>query len=330
MNLVLVGHGSIGSKYKESILKRLSANDQLFIVDNNISLLDKLKSDGLNCYESLEELENLDITHAIVANWGPDHIKTANKLIDLGCKRLIIEKPLSSRKDELDIFKKRCLREKIFVTIHHHWKYTNITEVIHKAAKKFNLGFPVGIRMLGGAVCLSTNGTHVFDLGCEILKSTPNTITAELELDYINPRNKKLVNIGGMACYKMKNESFIHVSITNSNSEAFRLEIIYRNGIIKLNTDDKLECYKRKDEEINKFKDKITRYGDMEFIDEIKFVNISTVDAVLENMISGIEPEVSIERAEVSTLMVLGALQSHMIGERVQFDNIKDTGILIS
>lgn len=330
MNLVLVGHGSIGSKYKESILKRLSANDQLFIVDNNISLLEKLKSDGLNCYESLEELENLDITHAIVANWGPDHIKTANKLIDLGCKRLIIEKPLSSRKDELDIFKKRCLREKIFVTIHHHWKYTNITEVIHKAAKKFNLGFPVGIRMLGGAVCLSTNGTHVFDLGCEILKSTPNTITAELELDYINPRNKKLVNIGGMACYKMKNESFIHVSITNSNSEAFRLEIIYRNGIIKLNTDDKLECYKRKDEEINKFKDKITRYGDMEFIDEIKFVNISTVDAVLENMISGIEPEVSIERAEVSTLMVLGALQSHMIGERVQFDNIKDTGILIS
>ena len=78
------------------------------------------------------------------------------------------------------------------------------------------------------------------------------------------------------------------------------------------------------------FEDKVTRYGDMELIEEIKFENISTVDAVLENLISGIEPEVSIERAEVSTLMVLGALQSHLTGERVQFDNIKDTGILIS
>lgn len=330
MNLVLVGHGSIGSKYKQSILKRFSDNDQLFVVENNISLLKKLKSYGLNCYESLDALKNLNITHAIVANWGPDHIKTANKLIDLGCKRLIIEKPLSSRKDELFEFKKRCLSEKIFVTIHHHWKYTNIVDVLHKAEKKFNLGFPVGIRMIGGAVCLSTNGTHVFDLSCEILNSTPKSISSELELDYINPRSKNLVNIGGMASYKMKNESFIHVSITNSNSEAFRLEIIYRNGIIKLNTDSRLECYKRRQEEIHKFEDKVTRYGDMELIEEIKFENISTVDAVLENLISGIEPEVSIERAEVSTLMVLGALQSHLTGERVQFDNIKDTGILIS
>ena len=44
MNLVLVGHGSIGSKYKECILKRLSDDDELYIVDNNHNLITELKS----------------------------------------------------------------------------------------------------------------------------------------------------------------------------------------------------------------------------------------------------------------------------------------------
>ena len=330
MNLVLVGHGSIGSKYKECILKRLSDDDELYIVDNNHNLIKELKSKGLNCFESINELKGKDITHGIVANWGPEHIKTANELINLGCKRLIIEKPISARKDELDLFKKRVLEENIFVTVHHHWGYTNIEKVLNNAELEFNLGKPVGIRMIGGAICLSTNGTHVFDLGCAILNSQPLTISAELELDYINPRSKNLVNIGGMASYKMKNDSFIHVSISNSNSEAMRLEIIYRNGIIKLNTDTKLMCFKRREEEIIKFGDKITRYGDMEFIDEIKYKDLSTVDIVLEDLISGTKPKVPIKRAELSILMVLGALQSHLSGERVQFDSIKDSGILIS
>ena len=76
--------------------------------------LDILSSRGfIHQTTNLEELEKRDIniTHGIVANWGPEHLKTANKLIDLGCKKLIIEKPLSCRKDELQEFKKRCAQE---------------------------------------------------------------------------------------------------------------------------------------------------------------------------------------------------------------------------
>ena len=53
-----------------------------------------------------------------------------------------------------------------------------------------NLGKPVGIRLLGGAVDLSTNGIHDLDLCCDILETTPNTVFSDLEIDNINPREK--------------------------------------------------------------------------------------------------------------------------------------------
>ncbi len=332
MQIVLVGHGSIGSRYKQSLIKHLGPNDNLYIVDNNDSLLESLRKDGFNCFKSISEITSISksISHGIVANWGPDHVKTAHELIDIGCKRLIIEKPVSSRIDELIDLKKRCNKENIFVTVHHHWNYTDILNIIKESENKFDIGDPVGIRFIGGAVCLSTNGTHYFDLGCSILKSIPKQISADLELDYINPRSEDLVNIGGMASYKMKNGTFIHASFSNQNSQAFRTEIVYRHAIIEISTELKIKCFKRKSEDILKFGEKITRYGDLEFLSDIHYKDISTIDLILENLFNGINPTVSIEHAETSLLMVLGAIESHLSMNKVQFDKVKDTGILIS
>ncbi len=330
MNFILVGHGSIGSKYKDLILKKYTNKDNLIIVDKNQLLLEKLREEKLNCFENLNQIVTKDITFGIVANWGPDHIKTANQLIDLGCKRIIIEKPLSTRKDDLQIFKKRCIKENIFVTIHHHWPYTNILEVIKNAEFEYKLGEAKGIRISGGAVCLSTNGTHYFDLSCDILRSTPKNIFAELELDYINPRDKSLLNIGGMAAYKMKNGNFISVSLSNENSQSIRLEIIYRNSIIELTTDLNLNLYQRDMEDVKKYDDKITRYGDLHLKNVLQFKDNATVENVLENLVSNDLPKVSIDKAEISILMVLGAIQSHLQGIRVDYDNIADMGLMFS
>ena len=168
------------------------------------------------------------------------------------------------------------------------------------------------------------------DLACSILQSIPQEITGDLELDYINPRSIDLVNIGGMASYRMKNGTFIHVSFSNNNSQAFRTEIVYRHAIIEINTDFKIRCFKRKEEDILKFGEKITRYGDLEFVSDINYEDISTIDLILENLFNGTNPTVSIDHAETSLLMVLGAIDSHLSMHKVQFDKIKDNGILIS
>ena len=336
MNLVLVGHGSIGAKYKQSIIDRNFNLENFYIIENNSDLQNKLKKQGFHCFSSLDKLESLDINleYGIVANWGPDHISSANKLIDLGCKKLIIEKPLSSRKDELIMFRERCSREKIFVTINQGYSSTNMIQVISDFAENSKLGSPVGTRIIGGAMCLSTNGTHYFDLSCDILQSLPKTIIADLELDYINPRNENLVNLGGSAAYRMHNDKFIHASFTNKNSELATIEIIYRNAVIKFQGgDDCLKFYKRNVDEIIKFKDKVTRCGALFFEENINFdnkKNKSFVDDALNNLLNDLIPAVSIERAEISVLMVLGAIQSHIEGKRIAFEEIKDYGILIS
>ena len=332
MHLALVGHGSIGSRYKNFILKDFKEVDNFYIVENNEDTLSQLKSENYNCFESLDALKKKDIkiTHGIVANWGPDHINTAMQLIDLGCRRIIIEKPISCRIDELKTFKNVCLEKNIFATIHHHWNYTDIQQTIKNAAQKNDLGEPVGVRLLGGAVCLSTNGVHFLDLACKILDSIPKGVVADLEMDYINPRNKKFLNIGGCASYKMSNGKFIHVSFSNSNSQAFRTEIVYRHGIINISTDLKLNCFKRREEDIINYGDKITRYGDLKFIEEITYIDRMTIKDVLYNLIHGEIPKVTIEEAENSLLMVLGAIQSHLKGARVSFENITDQGVLIS
>ena len=109
MKLALIGHGSIGSRYKDEVSRNTYDIDKFYIVDPKESVLEELKRKSYKCFKSVNELKenNIEITHGIVANWGPDHINTANQLIDLGCKRLIIEKQLTNRKDELQSFKKR-------------------------------------------------------------------------------------------------------------------------------------------------------------------------------------------------------------------------------
>ena len=59
-----------------------------------------------------------------------------------------------------------------------------------------------------------------------------------------------------MACYKMENKTFINVSFSNQNSEAYRIEIVYRNSLLKLGSDDKLKLFQRNIEDIKKFNDK--------------------------------------------------------------------------
>ena len=71
---------------------------------------------------------------------------------------------------------------------------------------------------MGGALCLSTNGVHWLDLALEILNSIPSSITADLDIDYINPRDESLAFIGGMSSFRLSNGSFIHISYTNKNS----------------------------------------------------------------------------------------------------------------
>ena len=107
MRFVLVGNGSMGSRYSNYISQNICDKSELCIIDNNPKMLHELTQRGFVCYDSLSKVSNdQKIEYGIVANWGPDHLSTAEDLIKRGCKRLIIEKPISNSLLELENFKK--------------------------------------------------------------------------------------------------------------------------------------------------------------------------------------------------------------------------------
>ena len=334
MLFVLVGHGSIGSKFNEELQKRGYEPKSIVIIDKNNDLLNDLRKKGHKCFNNIEEIDkNNNIQYGIVANWGPDHINSAIKLLELGCKRLVIEKPVSDSINSLKKFSKLVFDKSVFVTVHHHWKYLELNDSLAKIEQEYELGKPVGFRLLGGALGLSTNGVHWFDLALDILDSFPESIMADLDFDNINPRDESLAFIGGMCSYKMHNGSFLHLSYSNKNSQSGRAEVIYRNGIVDISIkskEGKLKIYKRKDEDIERYFDKITRHGICNYVEEKEFINASTVPLVINDLINGKNPKVDLIRAENSLKMIIGAIQSSIKGNRVKWEEIIDQGIRIS
>ena len=331
MKFVLVGNGSMGSRYSKYLSDKICDKSELCIIDNKQKVLDDLSKRGFICYDSISKLSNNnDCKYGIVANWGPDHLKTAEELINKGCDRLIIEKPVSNSLEDLTKFKNKYEKD-VFITVHHFFRYTNFFEFLRKAEKKYCYGEPVGIRLSGGAVCLSTSGSHYLDLACKILKSEPTKISADLEIDYINPRDKSLAFIGGSASYRLKNDSFIHVSFTNKSSQTLRTEVIYRHGVIEIDPrDDKFVFYKRTDQDLEKYRHIITRHGKNIKIAENSFEFEDTVSYVVDDLMFGDKPKVPISIAERSLKMILGAIQSHEEGKKIDFDHVIDLGLRIS
>ncbi len=333
MNIILVGHGSIGSIYKSFLMETKGINkDNLHIIETKKIVRDKLISEGFKCYSTIKSLnkENIVPTHSVVANWGPDHVNSAKQLIKLGCNRLIIEKPVSHRLDEFLSLKKISSENNIYVTVHHYWKLVECGNAIRKIQIKHDLGKPVGVRMIAGAACLSTNGIHDLDLCCDVLDSYPETVLADLQIDHINPRDKSLCYVGGVASFKMANDTFTHVSYTNKNSQTSRFEAIYKHGIIEIDLNGKLICFKRKQKDLDKSQGLVTRHGLLEKREEIPFEEIDTIPLIIDDLLHGKTPKVSLNRSEKSLRMLLGALKSNAEGKKVDCYNFEDSGVRIS
>jgi len=332
LKILIIGHGSIGSRYKLELLKRNFKPENILIVDKSLDVLNSLKSEGFKCFNSIDQLStcNNDIDYGIISNWGPDHFEAANFLLNNKCKRLIIEKPVTNSLSNLNNLIEKTKKLEAYITVHHRWKYLELADIIHAAQNEYQLGEPIGARFIGGALCISTGGIHWLDLACEVLNSEPKSILADLDIDYINPRDKTLAFIGGLVSYRLNNKKFIHVSYSNSNSQSPRTEFVYKHGLIEIDIRGKIKCWKRNEKDLDKFENVITRYGFFDSIGEITFENSDTISSVLDDLMYGTSPKVSLDRAKRSLSMLIGAIQSHLEGRRIDCSTIKDQDIRFS
>jgi predicted dehydrogenase len=102
--LLIIGLGSIGKKH----LKWLDEfNFQLYIIDPNPNTREYLSSSKLKSkyvyLSNIEEFRKMNINPyaSIISNLGPQHAQSFRDVIGFGCKKILIEKPITSKIKDL-------------------------------------------------------------------------------------------------------------------------------------------------------------------------------------------------------------------------------------
>ena len=258
MNFLLVGLGSIGRKHLSS-LNHFYPSAEIFVVDpaytpgkQTINSISFLVSAKIPVSISANDI-------AIVANWGPDHFKSFLELVDVGFKRILIEKPLADSLYELGKIEEICFQNEIILSVNHSWHFESLASRILSISDSLGLGAPVLLTANGGARCISTAGSHIIHLANQLFASSPLTISGLGRSDSINPRNASLSFYEGVFSFSYPGKQMLSITYSNSSSITGDVLIYWKDAIGYLK-DEEIDIYERPRN--RDFASIITRYGE--------------------------------------------------------------------
>lgn len=211
LTALLVGCGSIGKKHLQEILPKFYS---VAVVDINEEALAWAKAEAERVREtgawaahvtvatSLDEVvEYAPYDIATIANWGPDHVPTTRRLQAAGQKNFVVEKPLSDSIADARGILTEVERAGGKLWINLTRRFSGLPAGILKVAAEHNLGDLVGVTVTGGARCIATNGIHYLDLATCLFGAEPESVTADLATQNINPRHESLAFYEGTVNY---------------------------------------------------------------------------------------------------------------------------------
>lgn len=259
---LLVGCGSIGKKHLQELLPVF---DSVTVVDINNEALEWAKNEGAadthNFLEAVEsEIASAPFDIAVVANWGPDHVKTIRQLLSYGQKNFVAEKPLADSIDDVRAIgaEVRGAGGKLWINLTR--RFSGLQSGINGVAAEYQLGELVAINVIGGARCFATNGIHYLDFANFMFGSRPLSVMADLDTQNINPRHEDLAFYEGTAVYTYSNRRRFSIALSNQSSVNEYAQLLWRDaeGVLSPNGDFVLRL--RNQAEIDQYPS-ITRTG---------------------------------------------------------------------
>lgn len=330
MKAIICGLGSIGKVYADQLA--MQGIESLAIVDPFEGARNLAENRGYDAYSRIDDVDGT-YDYAVVANWGPEHVGTANTLIRrLGVRRLTVEKPfctdLKSGNELLNIIKEK----EILCNVHFRWAYIGLMEKIRIFEDEMQTGRIERIRVNGGACCLSTGGTHWMDFARRILQSECKFVSADLGYDQINPRAGNLVYVDGCARFTMDDGRSLSFDLCNRTSAWQEAWIEYRNHCVKIDGKSEISFYARSTQDVEKYGDKITRCGEMMLIKKNgDLVGCSTVKDVIQEALGtgfddvyrkGNKLTCSASDGFKTSEMLIGALDASSKGQRLEISEL--------
>lgn len=259
---LLVGCGSIGKKHLQELLPVF---DAVTVVDINQEALAWAIAEGakqthteLTALQAEIAAEPFDI--AVVANWGPDHVKTIRTLLSYGQKNFVAEKPLADSIADVRAIgaEVRAAGGKLWINLTR--RFSGLQSGINRVAAEHQLGELVAINVIGGARCFATNGIHYLDFANFMFGARPETVMADLESQNINPRHSDLAFYEGTAVYRYSNRRRFSIALSNSSSVNEYAQLLWRNAEGELAPNGDFVLRMRKAEELEQYPS-VTRTG---------------------------------------------------------------------
>jgi hypothetical protein len=218
-HVLLIGHGSIGKFHVDRLTNLVKNVDVVEPLSSNRTQrnpqLDKCE---IRFYSEIAKLPaNRVYEFAVIANWGPDHVKTMLSLLDRGVTKFLVEKPLCDSLYDLRIIEGLVLEKKIEIISHYQWSYSFLPKIIEKTTLEYNLGKTISIVVSGGAKCLVTNGIHYLALAEVLFNEAPIASSIIYDNEAINPRSDKFVFLEGNATWKYPNSKYLSINFFNKS-----------------------------------------------------------------------------------------------------------------
>ena len=261
---LVIGFGSIGRRHARALARRV---ERLAIVDREEAARSRAKAEhpAARVASSLDELARGDwiwaSTLAVIATWGPSHAELFERLVGLGVRRVVCEKPLadSVRRGADIVALARSLN--VAVAVNHVGRYMGRAEGIEALVRAHGLG-PVELFVAhGGAAGLVTNGIHFIDFACQLFKAEPQRVISTARADAVNPRSPLLRFYGGSATWTFPGGREAVLAFSNRSSLYPKVHLYHRHSVTEVDVAaSTVTIYERDPDEVKSLS-AITRTG---------------------------------------------------------------------
>jgi hypothetical protein len=328
-NAILFGFGHHGRNRLYPGICSLSQIERVMVCDVDINKFSKIESLGskeISTTDSIDKaLESASAkTFVVIGTTAKDHLDILKKSSARGVKNVYMEKPLVQSMADLDDLAALLKKESIRFAAGYYNDQLMLTSILEKDKKEYNLGELLKISSEGGAVCMSTNGSHVIDLANMLFESHPKEIMGRINSKIPGPRGSDYQIHDGIGYVWFENGKELLLAYNNRslNSHTVRLHFEYGfvdagyfTGEIKIwgHTLEVQKQPKYRYELPNKLAEKSPQDNLKLFIEKIFF-----------NFLNGGD-YCGFDRAYYSTATLLGILISDKLGKSITLPIKKDS-----